>query len=154
MLLDQSALETDSTSLAIALFSILQFIVHNPAMSSNVLTAVAIFLPLSSLWASASLDSRSGSNSNPNSRNAQYQRENMQGGGRNVSASGLPQTNAPTVTGKVTRSPTDRTTVSSGDLSPISLHPNGFNTSDRDLEAQGLVDIAFSGDEKVPGHTK
>ena len=35
-----------------AIFSIIQYYTSIPAMSSNVLTLVAIFLPLSSLWAS------------------------------------------------------------------------------------------------------
>ncbi|KAL8676718.1 MAG: hypothetical protein Q9186_006784 [Xanthomendoza sp. 1 TL-2023] len=41
-----------------AIFSIIEYIVHLPSMDSNVLTLVTIFLPLSSLWASASLDHR------------------------------------------------------------------------------------------------
>lgn len=36
----------------LAIFSIIQYYSSIPAMSSNVLTLVAIFLPLSSLWAS------------------------------------------------------------------------------------------------------
>ncbi|KAL2048535.1 hypothetical protein N7G274_000447 [Stereocaulon virgatum] len=39
------------------LFSVLQFCVSSPQIGSNTLTSAAIFLPLSSLWASASLDS-------------------------------------------------------------------------------------------------
>ncbi|MCJ1224557.1 hypothetical protein MMC12_001202 [Toensbergia leucococca] len=42
-----------------AIFSILQYFINVPSMSSNVLTLVSIFLPLSSLWASASLRSNS-----------------------------------------------------------------------------------------------
>ncbi|KAL8665657.1 MAG: hypothetical protein Q9168_007659 [Polycauliona sp. 1 TL-2023] len=41
-----------------AIFSIVQYTVDLPSMDSNVLTLVTIFLPLSSLWASASLDYR------------------------------------------------------------------------------------------------
>ena len=45
----------------LAIFSVLQYVVDNPAMSSNELTMAAIFLPLSSLWASASIRNRSSS---------------------------------------------------------------------------------------------
>ncbi|KAL8853467.1 MAG: hypothetical protein Q9221_001625 [Calogaya cf. arnoldii] len=41
-----------------AIFSIIQYFVDLPSMDSNVLTLVTIFLPLSSLWASASVDNR------------------------------------------------------------------------------------------------
>ncbi|KAL8995844.1 MAG: hypothetical protein Q9169_004496 [Polycauliona sp. 2 TL-2023] len=41
-----------------AIFSIIGYFVDLPSMDSNVLTLVTIFLPLSSLWASASLDYR------------------------------------------------------------------------------------------------
>lgn len=37
-----------------AIFSLLQYVAHIPSMSSNALTVVVLFLPLSSLWASAS----------------------------------------------------------------------------------------------------
>ncbi|KAL8799026.1 MAG: hypothetical protein Q9182_006205 [Xanthomendoza sp. 2 TL-2023] len=40
----------------LAIFSIVEYVVDLPSMDSNVLTLVTIFLPLSSLWASASLD--------------------------------------------------------------------------------------------------
>ncbi|KAL8763421.1 MAG: hypothetical protein Q9194_007352 [Teloschistes cf. exilis] len=39
-----------------AIFSILEYFVPLPSMDSNVLSLVVIFLPLSSLWASASID--------------------------------------------------------------------------------------------------
>ncbi|KAL8790039.1 MAG: hypothetical protein Q9195_006541 [Heterodermia aff. obscurata] len=42
-----------------AIFSILPYFVKTPGMSSQVLTLVSIFLPLSSLWASASIGNRS-----------------------------------------------------------------------------------------------
>ncbi|KAL8730940.1 MAG: hypothetical protein Q9166_003730 [cf. Caloplaca sp. 2 TL-2023] len=41
-----------------AAFSIIEYFVSLPSMDSNVLTLVTIFLPLSSLWASASLNHR------------------------------------------------------------------------------------------------
>ncbi|KAL8844942.1 MAG: hypothetical protein Q9176_000614 [Flavoplaca citrina] len=48
-----------------AIFSIIQYSVDLPSMDSNVLTLVTIFLPLSSLWASASLDYRRKSSKQP-----------------------------------------------------------------------------------------
>ncbi|KAL8810204.1 MAG: hypothetical protein Q9200_002767 [Gallowayella weberi] len=42
----------------LAIFSIIEYVVDLPSMDSNVLTLVSIFLPLSSLWASSSLDHR------------------------------------------------------------------------------------------------
>ncbi|MCJ1234996.1 hypothetical protein MMC14_002960 [Varicellaria rhodocarpa] len=42
-----------------AIFSVLEYTVEIPAMDSNVLTLVSIFLPLSSLWAASSTDGRS-----------------------------------------------------------------------------------------------
>lgn len=41
-----------------AIFSILEYFVPLPSMDSNVLSLVVTFLPLSSLWASASIDNR------------------------------------------------------------------------------------------------
>ena len=41
-----------------AIFSIIEYFVPLPSMDSNVLSLVAIFLPLSSLWASASVENR------------------------------------------------------------------------------------------------
>ncbi|KAL8818871.1 MAG: hypothetical protein Q9223_002590 [Gallowayella weberi] len=47
-----------TTSISISIFSIIEYVVDLPSMDSNVLTLVSIFLPLSSLWASSSLDHR------------------------------------------------------------------------------------------------
>ncbi|KAL8957408.1 MAG: hypothetical protein Q9193_005311 [Seirophora villosa] len=41
-----------------AIFSIIEYFVPLPSIDSNVLTFVIVFLPLSSLWASASIDNR------------------------------------------------------------------------------------------------
>ena len=41
-----------------AIFSIIEYFVGIPSVYSNVLTLVAIFLPLSSMWASSSVDGR------------------------------------------------------------------------------------------------
>lgn len=51
----------------IAIFSMLPYFTHVPAIASNVLTLVAIFLPLSSLWASANMSTRTTSTSVPSS---------------------------------------------------------------------------------------
>ena len=48
-----------------ALFSALQYLIDFPAIASFVLTLVALFLPLSSLWASASVEGNSASPKEP-----------------------------------------------------------------------------------------
>ena len=48
----------------LAIFSIVQHSVDFPAVSSFVPTLVALFLPLSSLWATNTLDNKSASGSN------------------------------------------------------------------------------------------
>lgn len=50
-----------------AIFSMLPYFTHVPAIASNVLTLVTIFLPLSSLWASANMSTRTTSASVPSS---------------------------------------------------------------------------------------
>ncbi|KAI9709819.1 MAG: hypothetical protein M1812_007611 [Candelaria pacifica] len=50
-----------------AIFSILQYFTDIPEMGSNVLTLVAIFLPLSSMWASFSVENSSQASSSPDS---------------------------------------------------------------------------------------
>ena len=45
----------DKANVSAAIFSILQYYTNVPELSSNVLTLVTIFLPLSSLWASANV---------------------------------------------------------------------------------------------------
>ena len=47
----------------IAIFSILQYTTNVPELGSQVLTFVAIFLPLSSLWAAAAIDHKTSSSS-------------------------------------------------------------------------------------------
>ena len=51
----------------LAIFAILQFTTSVPAISTNVLTTVVIFLPLSSLWASATVTASSSRNQLPSS---------------------------------------------------------------------------------------
>ena len=55
-----------------AVFSILQCWDISPAMNSNALTACAIFLPLSSLWASASIGKRSQASKESRDKFANY----------------------------------------------------------------------------------
>ena len=96
-------------------------------MSSNVLTVVAIFLPLSSLWASANISSRI-----QPTLGAEI-RHNMAGGsGRTGSSSG------PFIPGKsgVPESPTNSDTT--GDSKNSMLARNHHYDIDNDLEAQGL----------------
>ena len=56
----------------LAIFSILQFITPVPAISSNVLTTVIIFLPLSSLWASATVTHNPSQNRSSNTASSSY----------------------------------------------------------------------------------
>lgn len=121
----------------IAIFSILQFATDVPAISSNVLTTVVIFLPLSSLWASASTHTtvnRSTSHRSNNTAvgssgtgyNSASLRHKIFGSG----ASGY-GTSGPIVGARDDNRP--------GWLSPdsgISMQNNGG--VERDLEAQGL----------------
>lgn len=51
-----------------AVFAILQYFTTAPELGSNVLTLVAIFLPLSSMWASTSVNGTSQSNTGPESQ--------------------------------------------------------------------------------------
>ncbi|KAF6240344.1 hypothetical protein HO173_001955 [Letharia columbiana] len=117
-----------------ALFSTLQYAVNNPALYSNALTCVAIFLPLSSLWASASLDSR-------------YQASKEQHYGNKMVPSSLSaSTGRPdgrTINGPLSPTNTENTGASgSGAHSPQNI---GQRQALRDLEAQGMVDTGNFG---------
>jgi len=110
----------------LAIFSILQYFVHLPAMASNVLTLVVIFLPLSSLWASASTTSQG---SQPVKHRSRFM-------GSLTSRLG---SMGPIVAGKDLNgplSPSDTPTTKISSFSP----PNSARTSKmyRDLEAQGM----------------
>lgn len=117
----------------LALFSALQYAVSNPALSSNTLTCVAIFLPLSSLWASASLDSRFQASKEKNYGNKVFpsylSASTGQPDGRN--------TNGPL-------SPANTENTGSGAHSP---HNVGQRQALRDLEAQGMVDTGNFGNQ-------
>ncbi|KAI4187372.1 MAG: hypothetical protein LQ348_004098 [Seirophora lacunosa] len=56
--MDPSVYRRDALLTEPAIFSIIEYFVPLPSIDSNVLTLVIIFLPLSSLWASASVDNR------------------------------------------------------------------------------------------------
>ncbi|KAI9844993.1 MAG: hypothetical protein M1837_005137 [Sclerophora amabilis] len=119
-----------------ALFSILQYVSDAPELGTNVLTLAAIFLPLSSMWASASLDGQSQVSGSPN---AQQKLFGSYGSGSNGPARSKRGGNGPT-------SPA-HTTLTHGSSSPL-VTPNRaeMQSVDRDLEAQGLgirVDRTF-----------
>ncbi len=119
-----------------ALFSIIQYAVSNPALYTNALTCVAIFLPLSSLWASASLDSRFQA-----SKEQQY-------GNKMIPSYLSASTGRPdcrTTNGPLSPTHTENTGVSgSGAHSP---HHIGQRQALRDLEAQGMVEIGNFGSQ-------
>ncbi|CAD6583147.1 MAG: hypothetical protein ASARMPREDX12_001187 [Alectoria sarmentosa] len=119
-----------------ALFSTVQYAVSNPALYSNALTCVAIFLPLSSLWASASLDSR-------------FQASKEQHYGNKVIPSYLSaSTGRPdgrSINDPLSPTNTENTGASgSGARSP---HNIGQRQALGDLEAQGMVEIGNSGSQ-------
>ncbi|KAF6230161.1 hypothetical protein HO133_004500 [Letharia lupina] len=133
----QDSIQSPSSKLTfiLALFSTLQYAVNNPALYSNALTCVAIFLPLSSLWASASLDSR-------------FQASKEQHYGNKMVPSSLSAStgrpDARTINGPLSPTNTENTgTSGSGARSPQNI---GQRQALRDLEAQGMVD---TGDFRV-----
>ncbi|KAL9124036.1 MAG: hypothetical protein Q9175_008269 [Cornicularia normoerica] len=119
-----------------ALFATLQYAVNNPALYSNALTCVAIFLPLSSLWASASLVSR-------------FQASKEQHYGNKMIPSSLSaSTGHPD--GRISHgplSPMNTESIGAGDSGAHSPHNIGQRQALRDLEAQGMVEIGDSGSQ-------
>ncbi|KAI4231535.1 MAG: hypothetical protein LQ349_005551 [Xanthoria aureola] len=113
-----------------AIFSIIQYFVDLPSMDSNVLTLVTIFMPLSSLWASASLDYRKQSTGKPK----------FHGGillGSNGTASTGPLVDKKCLVGPL--SPSETATSSSSQSnppSPSNIRDQGVNV---DLESQKMV---------------
>lgn len=97
-------------------------------MNSYTLTAVALFLPLSSLWASASLDMRF--------RQSKQNHFSPQMLGSEGSRSTAPMVECNNVTGPVSPANISETRISYGMLSPGHLDQHGVL---RDLEAQGLA---------------
>ena len=114
----------------LAVLSISQYWVSLPAMSSNALTACAIFLPLSSLWASASIDNRSGA-----------MKQQRKGIADMPSGFTNPSTLRQTSTGPLSSTVTAISTRSGGgglwSTSPKELGERGVA---EDLEKQGLAD--------------
>ena len=120
----------------LALFSLVQFAVNTPALYTNTLTCVVIFLPLSSLWASASLDSR-------------FQASKEQHYGNKMISSGLSastgRADVRNSNGPLSPADTNRTGASgSGAHSP---HNAGQGQALRDLEAQGMVETGTFGNQ-------
>lgn len=116
-----------------ALFATLQYAVNNPALYSNALTCVAIFLPLSSLWASASLDSRFQA-----SKEQHYGNKMI----RSYLSASTGRPDGRTTNGPFSLTYTENTGHSgSGAHSP---HNIGQSLALRDLEAQGMVEIGSS----------
>ena len=113
------------------IFAILQFVVTTPAMNSNVLTAVAIFLPLSSLWASASIDTRLQASKSGNVR-----RGITYGSGSGTSGIGKSAGVGKGASGA--RSYSNATTSSGMALSPLTFTSSDGNSFAKDLEAQGV----------------
>ncbi|KAL8820657.1 MAG: hypothetical protein Q9191_007468 [Dirinaria sp. TL-2023a] len=107
-----------------ALFSILQYFVDSPELASLVMTLVAIFLPLSSLWASASISSRS-----QPTFDAEIRQKIVGSGGNKSSPTPFLQ-GQPHGPGSPTNSEDTR-------ASENSVHNHHQNIDD-DLEAQGL----------------
>ena len=107
-------------------------------MGSNVVTAVAIFLPLSSLWAAASVDSQFQASKEKN-----YGKNNMfvSGASASTGPSAYPKKN---IGGP--RSPADPATTArlSGSTSSS---PQAMNGVFKDLEAQDLVEMGHAKSE-------
>lgn len=132
----QGSIQSRSPKLTcIALFSLLQYAVSNPALYSNALTCVAIFLPLSSLWASASLDGR-----------FQASKEQHYGGNKMIPSFLTASTGrSDGKTANNPLSPTDTEKNGASGSGAHSPHNTGQGQAHRDLEAQGMVDIGSSG---------
>ncbi|KAK0515681.1 hypothetical protein JMJ35_001715 [Cladonia borealis] len=111
-----------------AIFGILEFCVSSPNISSNVLTSTAIFLPLSSLWASASLDSRFA-----DSKAQNFSRKMITS---YATGSSAPIANHETMKGPLSPANTDNTRASSHSSN---VHSGHQQLALEDLEAQGLA---------------
>ena len=111
----------------LVIFSILQYTTDLPSMDSNVLTLVAIFLPLSAIWASASVDS----NTQPP----------VPAAGRlkffTTSKSTGHYTEKKSLSGAMSSTTGTSTRISASPLS--SPKYEDFNECDIDLEAQGMT---------------
>lgn len=135
---EQDSVQSRSFELTsiLALFATVQYAVSNPALYSNALTCVAIFLPLSSLWASASLDSRFQA-----SKEKQYSNKMIPS--YLTASTGRPE--GRTINNPLSPANTENTGVSgSGAHSPQNT---GQRQAVRDLEAQGMVEVGNSGSQ-------
>ena len=120
----------------LALFSLVQFAVNTPALYTNTLTCVVIFLPLSSLWASASLDSRFQASKEQHYGNKMIPRGFSAATGR----ADVRNSNGP-----LSPAGTNGTgTSGSGVHSP---HNAGQGQALQDLEAQGMVETGTFGNQ-------
>ncbi|KAI9705094.1 MAG: hypothetical protein M1836_006877 [Candelina mexicana] len=109
-----------------AIFSVLQNFTTIPEMGSNVLTLVAIFLPLSSMWASFSIDAPSQASSSPDSHRKIF--GSYSSGSTHIGSASKPFSSTP--------SPTDTTftqTNNSPNSSPVTATARN---DENDLEAQ------------------
>ncbi|KAL8717033.1 MAG: hypothetical protein Q9225_005688 [Loekoesia sp. 1 TL-2023] len=109
-----------------AIFSVIEYFVHLPSMDSNVLSLVTIFLPLSSLWASASVDNRKRSSEKPKIHGKLL--------GSNGTATTGPLVDDKFLVGPL--SPSETATTRTGHSSPPSLTNTHDHHIDFDLEAQ------------------
>ncbi|KAI9880515.1 MAG: hypothetical protein M1830_002555 [Pleopsidium flavum] len=108
-----------------AIFSILQYFTDIPEMGSNVLTLVAIFLPLSSIWASSSIDSHHRGSTNPDFPRKLF--------GSYASGSTGPLVDRKTFNGRLSPAETTNTRISNSSLpSPANA---GQHNAYSDLEA-------------------
>ena len=121
-------------NLFLALFSTIQYAISNPAFYSNALTCTAIFLPLSSLWASASLDGRF---------QASKEQQFGKGGIPGCLSSSTVHRDGRTINHPLSSANTEKSGAS-GSHSPYKM---GEGQALRDLEAQGMVENGKGGSQ-------
>ncbi|KAL8951257.1 MAG: hypothetical protein Q9222_002759 [Ikaeria aurantiellina] len=114
-----------------AIFSVIEYFVPLPSMDANVVSLVTIFLPLSSLWASASVDNR------------RKERSEARSHGKLLGSHGSAFT-GPLIGEKFlvgAPSPSDTTTSTSNSSNPASPTKTGNTTNYLDLEAQKIAEL-------------
>ncbi|KAI9813479.1 MAG: hypothetical protein M1827_004155 [Pycnora praestabilis] len=121
-----------------AIFSILQYFTNVPELGTNVLTLVAIFLPLSSMWASSSLGDHAEAPRTPTSHRKLF--------GSYASNSSAQYRDRKASNGPLSPADTDTTRVSDSIL--LSGTDSGTKGTEADIEAQVLdgvrIDHRFS----------
>ncbi|MCJ1469425.1 hypothetical protein MMC07_008058 [Pseudocyphellaria aurata] len=127
-----------------AIFSMLQYFTLIPAMSSNVLTAVTIFLPLSSLWASANMSTRTQPTSVPSTPASKSTRFSLKKFFSNSSSSGSA---GPLITHKIFEGPLSPSGTVMTRFSNSSIPMHGDILRD-DLEKQDLADPLSRGGKR------